>query len=109
MATQETQPPLDGDSKGEAADSSTVDQCLTMLRRKDDTSRFVGLAILSSLLNHIQDPGVLSRCLDSLDPRFLDRLLRAGKPPPIQGPGMLSLLFFFFAKLLTKERKEKFR
>ena len=94
MATQETQPPLDGDSKGEAADSSTVDQCLTMLRRKDDTSRFVGLAILSSLLNHIQDPGVLSRCLDSLDPRFLDRLLRAGKPHPLSRA--LGCFLFFF-------------
>lgn len=60
------------------ADSQTVEQCLGFLSRKDDTSRFVGLAILSSLLTHLQDPAVLVRCWEALDPRFLDRLLKAG-------------------------------
>lgn len=59
-------------------DSQTVEQCLGFLSRKDDTSRFVGLAILSSLLTHLQDRTVLVRCWEALDPRFLDRLLKAG-------------------------------
>lgn len=59
-------------------DSQTVEQCLGFLSRKDDTSRFVGLAILSSLLTHLQDRAALVRCWEALDPRFLDRLLKAG-------------------------------
>lgn len=59
-------------------DSQTVEQCLGFLSRMDDTSRFVGLAILSSLLTHLQDRTVLVRCWEALDPRFLDRLLKAG-------------------------------
>ncbi|KAG0129785.1 Neurochondrin-domain-containing protein [Tuber indicum] len=59
-------------------DSQTVEQCINYLRRKDDTSRFVGLAMLSSFLTHIQDVDVLTRCWKSLNPRFLDRLLKSG-------------------------------
>ncbi|PUU80541.1 hypothetical protein B9Z19DRAFT_722519 [Tuber borchii] len=60
-------------------DSQTVEQCITYLSCKDDTSRFVGLAMLSSFLTHIQDINVLVRCWKSLNPRFLDRLLKSGK------------------------------
>ncbi|KAH8153040.1 uncharacterized protein LAJ45_02627 [Morchella importuna] len=57
----------------------TVQQCLTLLSRRDDTSRFVGLALLSSLLSHITDRTLLLQCWAALPPTFLDRLLRAGK------------------------------
>lgn len=67
-----------------AADSQTVEQCLSFLSRKDDTSRFVGLAMLSSFLTHIQDRQVLIRCWEALDPRFLDRLLKSGTSTLLQ-------------------------
>jgi len=60
-------------------DSQTVEQCITYLSCRDDTSRFVGLAMLYSFLTHIQDTNVLVRCWKSLNPRFLDRLLKSGK------------------------------
>lgn len=71
----ETEPPQ---IQPNPTDSQTVEQCLGFLSRKDDTSRFVGLAILSSLITHLQDRAVLVRCWEALDPRFLDRLLKAG-------------------------------
>lgn len=71
----ETEPPK---IQPNPTDSQTVEQCISFLSRKDDTSRFVGLAILSSLLTHLQDHAALVRCWEALDLRFLDRLLKAG-------------------------------
>ncbi|KAI9826392.1 MAG: hypothetical protein M1832_000309 [Thelocarpon impressellum] len=61
--------------------SAALDKTVTLLRTKDDTSRFVGLALLKSLLDSQQavreDPDALSRCWAAISPSFLDRLLRA--------------------------------
>ncbi|PWW72699.1 DUF1941-domain-containing protein [Tuber magnatum] len=67
------------DNPTQEPDSQTVEQCIAYLSCKDDTSRFVGLAMLSSFLTHIQDINVLARCWKSLNPRFLDRLLRSAR------------------------------
>ena len=56
--------------------SPAVDQCLEMLRAKDDTSRFVGLTMLLPLLKHSDESALMRRAANSLDLRFLDRLLR---------------------------------
>jgi len=57
-----------------------VSQCLSLLSQNDDTSRFVGLAMVLSISNHVADPtSVFQRCAAALKPSFLDRLLRAGK------------------------------
>lgn len=51
-----------------------------LLRTKDDTSRFVGLAILKTVLDNgqlAQDPGSVRILWEALSTKFLDRLLRA--------------------------------
>ncbi len=61
--------------------AEAVNQTLNLLGAKNDTSRFVGLALLKSLLdNHEElrhDTEVTSKCWDAVPARFLDRLLRA--------------------------------
>jgi len=57
-----------------------ISQCLSLLSQNDDTSRFVGLAMVLSISTHVSDPtSVFQRCAATLKPSFLDRLLRAGK------------------------------
>ena len=51
-----------------------------LLQAKDDTSRFVGLALLKSVLDnwqHTQNPERLQLLWEAVPPKFLDRLLRA--------------------------------
>jgi hypothetical protein len=58
----------------------TFEKMQELLRAKDDTSIFVGLALLKTVLDNgqlIQDPARLELLWQSLSPRFLDRLLRA--------------------------------
>jgi len=58
----------------------TFEKMQDLLRAKDDTSRFVGLALLKTVLDNgqiVQDPGRLQMLWESLSPKFLDRLLRA--------------------------------
>lgn len=54
-----------------------------LLKAKDDTSRFVGLALLKSVLDNQpglrEDVGQVTALWESISPKFLDRLLRAGK------------------------------
>lgn len=51
-----------------------------LLQSKDDTSRFVGLALLKPVLDNAQlaqDPEQLRKLWEAISPKFLDRLLRA--------------------------------
>ncbi|KAF4638042.1 hypothetical protein G7Y89_g24 [Cudoniella acicularis] len=51
-----------------------------LLKTRNDTSRFVGLALLKSVLDNgqlVQDPVRLRVLWEALSPKFLDRLLRA--------------------------------
>ncbi|KAI9782367.1 MAG: hypothetical protein M1839_005240 [Geoglossum umbratile] len=61
--------------------SASVDQIISLLKAKDDTSRFVGLAILKTVLDNRQDlqhdSVIITKCWAALSPSFLDRLLRA--------------------------------
>jgi hypothetical protein len=63
--------------------AAAIDQVTLLLKSKDDTSKFVGLAILKSVLDNQQelqrDPVIVTRCWAAISPRFLDRLLRAGE------------------------------
>lgn len=56
-----------------------------LLRAKDDTQRFVGLALLKSMFDNAprlrQDAQAVQQLWASLSPRFLDRLLRTGSNP----------------------------
>ncbi|KAL2064316.1 hypothetical protein VTL71DRAFT_4810 [Oculimacula yallundae] len=59
---------------------ATFDKMQELLKAKDDTSRFVGLALLKTVLDNghlIDDPQRLRLLWEALSPKFLDRLLRA--------------------------------
>lgn len=56
-------------------------QILVLLKAKDDTSRFVGLALLKSVLDNREDlrkdSNILKSCWSAVPANFLDGLLRA--------------------------------
>jgi len=60
-----------------------LEQPLVLLRTKDDTYRFVGLALLKSVLDNQQslreDPRIIAKCWAAISPKFLDALLRASE------------------------------
>ncbi|GKT43945.1 uncharacterized protein ColSpa_04126 [Colletotrichum spaethianum] len=62
--------------------TASLDQIRSMLKAKDDTSRFVGLALLKSLLDNSEelrnDAGTVLGLWESISPKFLDRLVRTG-------------------------------
>ena len=60
--------------------SATFQKIQDLLKARDDTSRFVGLALLKTVLDNgqlLQDSERLRVLWESLSPKFLDRLLRA--------------------------------
>ncbi|KAK1701919.1 Neurochondrin-domain-containing protein [Colletotrichum lupini] len=62
--------------------TASLDQIQSMLKAKDDTSRFVGLALLKSVLDNSEelrnDADTVSGLWESISPKFLDRLLKTG-------------------------------
>ncbi|KAL6694632.1 Neurochondrin domain-containing protein [Trichoderma pleuroticola] len=82
------------DDKAEASSSTTsnanqdevsISKIQTLLQAQDDTQRFVGLALLKSVLDNSpglqQNDEALQRLWDSIPAKFLDRLLRTGSNP----------------------------
>jgi len=60
--------------------SATFQKIQDLLKARDDTSRFVGLALLKTVLDNgqsLDDSERLRVLWESLSPKFLDRLLRA--------------------------------
>lgn len=61
--------------------SKSLDKALLLLQAPDDTSRFVGLALLKSILdNHksLREDGLtVHKCWTAIPVKFLDRLLKA--------------------------------
>jgi hypothetical protein len=96
--------------------SATFGRMQELLKAKDDTSRFVGLALLKSVLDNgqlVQDPGPLRTLWESLSPKFLDRLLRAQQSDKVtksEAQNMVDLaaaVLHTFAVLLPEDcRKE---
>lgn len=62
-------------------DGVTISKIQELLRTKNDTSRFVGLALLKSVLDNSaqlrQDGPAITLLWNSVPPKFLDRLLRS--------------------------------
>lgn len=60
----------------------TIQKIQELLKTKNDTSRFVGLALLKSVLDNSQqlreDEAAVADLWQSVSPKFLDRLLRSG-------------------------------
>ncbi|KAL8831501.1 MAG: hypothetical protein Q9191_000842, partial [Dirinaria sp. TL-2023a] len=61
--------------------AKTLDKTLALLQAPDDTSHFVGLALLKSILDNHQslreDGAIVTRCWTAIPVKFLDRLLKA--------------------------------
>lgn len=68
-------------------ETMTIKKIQDLLKTKNDTSRFVGLALLKSVLDNSpqirEDEDVITTLWQSVSPKFLDRLLRSGSK---QGP-----------------------
>lgn len=66
-------------------DEASISKIQTLLQAQDDTQRFVGLALLKSVLDNSpslqENHELLQRLWDSLPAKFLDRLLRTGSNP----------------------------
>ncbi|KAI8715547.1 hypothetical protein NCS52_01062700 [Fusarium sp. LHS14.1] len=103
--TDEAQP-----STSQATDIAKIK---TLLKAKDDTQRFVGLALLKSVLDGSeelrQDEKTVHSLWSSLSPKFLDRLLRTGsKPSNKNAKEMLDLVvsvLHIFSILLPEQAK----
>ncbi|KAG5977574.1 hypothetical protein E4U55_006637 [Claviceps digitariae] len=69
-------------------DAASVAKIKSLLQAKDDTQRFVGLALLKSVLDNTpelrQDAPAIENLWASVSPRFLDRLIKTGSG---QSPG----------------------
>lgn len=62
------------------AASATFEKMKDLLKAKDDTSRFVGLALLKTVLDNgqlLKDPERLRSLWEAIPSKFLDRLLRS--------------------------------
>ncbi|KAG9237000.1 Neurochondrin-domain-containing protein [Amylocarpus encephaloides] len=89
--------------------AATFARLHALLKAKNDTSRFVGLALLKTVLDNgqlVKDPARLHILWEALSPRFLDRLLRARENDKIskdQAKDMVDLavaILHTFTKLL---------
>ncbi|KAH7182819.1 Neurochondrin-domain-containing protein [Fusarium flagelliforme] len=76
-----------------ASQPADINQIQSLLRAKDDTQRFVGLALLKSVLDGSeqlrQDEQTVQSLWSCLSPKFLDRLLRTGSNPSIKNSNEL--------------------
>ncbi|KAK4455866.1 Neurochondrin-domain-containing protein [Podospora aff. communis PSN243] len=95
----------------------SVERIETLLKSKDDTSRFVGLALLKSVLDNSEElrsnEDIVVRLWESIPSRFLDRLIRTGSrkdPSKKDSHNMLDLAVYvlhtFCALLPENKRKE---
>jgi hypothetical protein len=73
----ENAPPVEGQDS-----SASVQKIQTLLSARDDTSRFVGLALLKSVLDNTPElrsnEDAIAALWESIPPKFLDRLMRTG-------------------------------
>ncbi|KAH9433715.1 hypothetical protein MCOR02_005760 [Pyricularia oryzae] len=97
-----------------APEQASLQKIKDLLKTKDDTSRFVGLALLKSVLDNtpeLQQDGIVIRQLWGFIPgKFLDRLLRSGSSPSPSpnSKNMLDLavaVIHAFTLLLPEESK----
>lgn len=78
---------LNLEAQGAASQPADADitKIKSLLKTKDDTQRFVGLALLKSLLDSSeelrQDEQAVQSLWTSLSAKFLDRFLRTGSKP----------------------------
>lgn len=107
----------DGDA-GESSQTKvpSIENIQQLLKTKDDTSRFVGLALLKSVLDNSPDlqsnKEVIVSLWSSISPKFLDRLLRTGSQAGSEAKNAKDMLdlavavIHTFAVLLPDEAKQ---
>jgi hypothetical protein len=106
----------DGPSVAAQDPSAGLDQIRGFLKAKDDTSRFVGLALLKSVLDTQaqlrEDVVQVNSLWESISPKFLDRLLRATKNDhvtAVEARNMIDIavgVLHTFAIILPEESRE---
>ncbi|KAI1457227.1 DUF1941-domain-containing protein [Annulohypoxylon moriforme] len=94
----------------------SIENIQQLLKTKDDTSRFVGLALLKSVLDNSPDlqgnKEVIISLWSSISPKFLDRLLRTGSQTGSESKNSKDMLdlavavIHTFAILLPEEAKQ---
>ncbi|KAI1857882.1 uncharacterized protein JN550_012957 [Neoarthrinium moseri] len=98
-----------------APQAASIDTIEQLLKAKDDTSRFVGLALVKSTLDTSEslrnDEKVITSLWNSIPSKFLDRLLKTGSKPGARqndAKEMLDLavaVIYNFSILLPSETK----
>ncbi|KAG8161674.1 hypothetical protein KVR01_008661 [Diaporthe batatas] len=107
-----------GDSTNNNPDAAvTIQRIQELLKTKNDTSRFVGLALLKSVLDNSpqlrEDEEAVTTLWHSVSPKFLDRLLRSGAkagPSPKDARDMIDIavgVVHIFSVLLPDESKKE--
>lgn len=99
--------------------AASLEKIRQLLKAKDDTSRFVGLAVLKSTLDNSEelrkDEEAVTSLWNSISPKFLDRLLRTGSKASSEqkdSKDMLDLaaaVIYTFSVLLPDEAKADHR
>ena len=97
------------------ADATNLDKIKLLLKARDDTQRFVGLALLKTVLDNSpdlrQDEEVIRSLWASISSKFLDRLLKTGSTPSNKNAkDMLDLsvsVLHTFAVLLPQPSREE--
>lgn len=93
------------ETKDPATEAANLQKIQSLLKAKDDTQRFVGLALLKSVLDnspHLrQDATIVQGFWDSLSPKFLDRLLRTGSKPSSRNQNAKEMLDLVVSVLHT--------
>ncbi|KEY69418.1 hypothetical protein S7711_05732 [Stachybotrys chartarum IBT 7711] len=115
MASNPQVPGMSLAQDASAGDAASVDRIKALLEAKDDTQRFVGLALLKTVLDNSQDLRqdipALQALWHSLSPKFLDRLLMTGPSPSNQNArDMLDLavsVLHTFANLLPDQDRDQ--
>lgn len=95
--------------------NASLGKIAELLKQKDDTSRFVGLALLKSTLDSSEqlrnDKTIVTTLWTAIPSKFLDRLLRTGSKPGTKqsdSKEMLDLaanVLYTFAILLPEEAR----
>ncbi|KAF7537100.1 hypothetical protein G7054_g3976 [Neopestalotiopsis clavispora] len=115
MSEQSAQPSKHLEQPGSRNQNASLERIIGLLKAKDDTSRFVGLALLKSTLDSSEqlrnDKTVVITLWSSISAKFLDRLLRTGSKPGAKqadAKEMLDLaanVVYTFAILLPEEAR----
>jgi hypothetical protein len=105
--------PADGQNPSASDDATSLEKIKLLLKAKDDTQRFVGLALLKTALDNSaslrEDEAAIRAFWRSTSSKFLDRLLKTGlNPSNKDGKDMLDLaisVLHTFALLLPESER----